>query len=385
MNSGDTLILDPPFGESTQAVEIKETLARRWIAERMAGVADLVHRYLHAQDGVDIRCPELAIFRVHAVGLASRFNKAAGCFEPCVRCYVLWAGDEKRLPAEAWIPRNIDGVPIETMECPPAQAGSCSDQRQALQSPVLGGISVGNRDCRTTGTLTGVVRRKGDPKQDPHWLCAQHVFAFGSDTAGSPVWAPPGSSIIQPGWAHATQGTRSIGVLEDYTSYKLQLVPPGAALPGSSLFNSADAALARCTLGPNQWSPDVCKFGAIRSATTVQDMYGAMKHGASSGFTLGVVDSTRTDIAVDYPAHGVGFFENQVLVRGVEFPASFSSPGDSGALVAVFEGGQVKAVGMVIGKVKLDVTKPQTWAKAGYTVVTPIETVYRKLGVEAWT
>jgi hypothetical protein len=114
-------------------------------------------------------------------------------------------------------------------------------------------------------------------------------------------------------------------------------------------------------------------------------MYGAMKHGASSGFTLGVVDSTRTDIAVDYPAHGVGFFENQVLVRGVEFPASFSSPGDSGALVAVFEGGQVKAVGMVIGKVKLDVTKPQTWAKAGYTVVTPIETVYRKLGVEAWT
>jgi hypothetical protein len=194
--------------------------------------------------------------------------------------------------------------------------GEVTAQANIAASPIRSGFSVGH-EGGTTGTIGAIVQVGGKP----HILSAAHVLAdYGLGSVGDRIFYP----------ARPDGGTVPDSAIATLTSFN-------ALLPGAGYSNAADAALARIAADRVD-DIDYAIPGAKRPLQ-VAVPYEGMRvtlTGRSAG--AGAVSTVRDLHATVEPYYsGVGFvgFKDQV-----ECP-SYTSDGDSGALVIAADTGEI--------------------------------------------
>ncbi len=171
------------------------------------------------------------------------------------------------------------------------------------------GVSVGHV-ATTAGTLGCLV----DVGGRRHLLSNNHVLANSNA-------AQNGDDVVQPGPLDGG-------------------APPGDVIANLDAFepinftgavNHIDAALAEL-VDPTQVSPDIITIGFPANPPTQLSLDQTVaKHGRTTGFTTGTVVDVSFDGYVSYKGAGTAWFENQIVIQGVDGP--FSQPGDSGSLI----------------------------------------------------
>ena len=105
-----------------------------------------------------------------------------------------------------------------------------------------------------------------------------------------------------------------------------------------------------------------------------------IKFGSETGLTQGVIAMWGTDIRSDNQdmelpnkKEKIGFF-NQIEIGSLQYHSSFFDAGDSGSLVFIKygKGPEVKCIGLAVG-----------WTSYHSCLVTPIEDVFKKIGLPA--
>jgi hypothetical protein len=194
--------------------------------------------------------------------------------------------------------------------------GEVRAQLNITASPIRSGFSVGH-DKGTVGTVGAIVRVGGRP----HILSAAHVLAdYGRGKAGDRIFYP----------ARPDGGTSPDSVIASLASFK-------ALMPGSGYPNSADAALAEILPGRlDDLDPTIPGASAtVKFAVPYEGMRVTLS-GRSAG--VGAISFVR-DVSATVESYfsGVGFvgFHDQI-----ECP-SYTSDGDSGALVVAADTGEI--------------------------------------------
>jgi hypothetical protein len=198
------------------------------------------------------------------------------------------------------IPAEVDGYKVQKIHVGEIKAlGFTGTYR-----PVPTGVSVGNRNESSSGTIGAVVTKNGYR----FMLSNNHVLARSNA-------AKVGEAIVQPGRADAYSPAQ-IGVLSAFKPITF-----------GSTYNQFDAAIAQY-------------INTSNSATTVNNYYrpstitrtpsvglAVKKVGRTTGFTRGVIAATNVTVQVGYPG-GVATFTNQIYVA-----SAFIQAGDSGSLM----------------------------------------------------
>jgi hypothetical protein len=169
--------------------------------------------------------------------------------------------------------------------------------------PVPTGVSVGNRNEASSGTIGAIVTRGGYR----YMLSNNHVLARSNA-------AQLGEAIVQPGRADAYNPTQ-IGVLSGYKPITF-----------GSTTNQFDAAVAQITTSNTAWTVN----NYYRPSTYIRTPYVGLavkKVGRTTGYTTGTIAATNVTLQVGYPG-GVATFTNQIYVA-----SSFIQAGDSGSLM----------------------------------------------------
>lgn len=269
---------------------------------------------------------------VHAVGVGRKRVGGADTEDAAVRIYVAQKLPLTLLPPDERLPSQIDGIPVDVVESPPAllmNATGCSENRKLRQRPVLGGISAAHRDV-TAGTIACICHStaKDDDPEDLFLLSNYHVFGASSGNAGDPV--------LQPAPLDG-------GVAADQIAVLHRAVP---VVPGGADRNCVDGAIARISPGV-PCSPAVCTLGDITGTAVATDGTRVRKHGRTSGYTEGMVTDESYDVVVGMDLHDssiVALFHEQLRIERVDPFAIFAMGGDSGSLVVESEA--ANAVGL---------------------------------------
>ena len=286
---------------------------------------------------------------LHALGIGRKIVKGKATSARCVRLYVAKKYAESSLPIDNRLPKEVEGVPTDVIESPPAallgarpgkrqSAGEsappsamCSAARRAKVRPLVAGISTAHFDL-TAGTL-GAFCRSLKPGDDPGWvfvLSNNHVYA---DLNRAQV----GDELRQPGPADG--GTNSgcrIAVLHRWTPIRI----------GGALANTVDAAIGKLDDGI-EYRAEVCSIGAILGLARAVENMAVCKHGRTTGYTEGLVTDESYDVLIgvdENDSSRVALFENQMRLEKAGAFAFFALRGDSGSLVV--KKGTGKAVGL---------------------------------------
>jgi hypothetical protein len=169
------------------------------------------------------------------------------------------------------LPKAIMGVPCDVLQA--EYRPHCDPQ--ASVDPLALGISIGNAQRKTTGSLGAIVRDRYTGAVAV--LSCWHVL-FGSPNAAA------GEAVVQPGPAHG--GGRKIGEL----------------LRATDLAHGLDAALAKLD---SRWVNEL--FGAAIRPSGIGDPEAGVrvvKVGAITGFTHAVFDGEDGSFLIDYSAYG---------------------------------------------------------------------------------
>jgi hypothetical protein len=330
---------------SSDLIHAKQTLSSRLLTAGFRGDVVFRGRTLAVAAAV-----ASAGRNVHAVGVGSKIVEGKATSQQCVRLYVVQKLAESLLPPRDRLPENVDGIPTDIIESPPAVASprsrrkntvasrvasgravtslvaadvaapdTCTIQRQTQQRPVVAGISAANHDV-TAGTLGYFCRstRQGD---DPTQVCVlsnNHIFANLNR-------AQVGDALYQPGPADG-------GVAGDHFADFLRCVP--LQLDGTSP-NRIDAAIGKLLSGLNA-SIEICSIGKITGIGRATENMTVRKHGRTTGYTEGTVTDELIDALVAMDTNdpkAVALFQNQFrIVPSLTFPA-IGKGGDSGSLV----------------------------------------------------
>lgn len=246
----------------------------------------------------------LRLPHVHGVFTGEKITNG----KPTGQTAIVVVVDHKQdMPPQATIPRDIDGVPTDVIEEPPAVAGSLPDN--ARYDPLLGGINVG--ECRDTGwigTLGGVVRDLASGGAMA--LSNYHIFAVDAS------WTV-GTGIVQPAVnSGGVCGPDTIGTLQ-------RAVRDG----------TVDAAVA--TITDRAALPQIAEVGEVAGPGTPAVGMAVRKRGRTTGLTYGTIAATDYTGSVSYAADGVSvLFTNQLrIVPDTAKNATFFDHGDSGSLV----------------------------------------------------
>ena len=235
------------------------------------------------------------------------------------------------------LPRALDGVPVRLRPTGkihaglPPQAkggtpgppggggggggggGESADPTGTFPRPVPIGVSIGNVESCSAGTLGARVTKGGSV----YILSNNHVLAEQNEAAN-------GSDIIQPG-RFDTSPQCSIpagGKIGDLA----QFVP--ISFSGN---NTVDAAIASTTTGNVGTATFSGGYGEPNSTTANAALNMAVqKCGRTTKCTQGTVSSVNATINVQYSG-GVARFVNQVVISGRR--GAFSKSGDSGSLI----------------------------------------------------
>ena len=127
---------------------------------------------------------------------------------------------------------------------------------------------------------------------------------------------------------------------------------------------------------PNFSTGKILKYDQLKHFRNAR----VIKYGSQTGLTQGVIAMWGTDIKSDNQdmelpnkEKKVGFF-NQIEIASLQYHSNFFDAGDSGSLVFVKQGDgpEVYCIGLAVG-----------WTSYHSCLVTPIEEVFKKLGLPA--
>jgi hypothetical protein len=265
---------------------------------------------------------ERANHNVHAVGVGKKWVAGQETPVTSVRIYVTQKLPRSLLRERDALPAQIDGIPTDIIESPPAMlmgTPQCSVDRQTRQRPVVGGISTAHVNV-TAGTLACFCRstRAGDDPDAVYVLSNNHVYADVNRAA-------LGDALLQPGPLDG-------GLPGDVIADLARFVP---LVLGGTLPNQVDAAIGR--LRPDvPFTDTVCSIGPITGTDRAVEDMAVRKHGRTTGYTEGVVTDENLDAVVGMDHNNpsiVALFHGQMrLERTSPYPA-FGLGGDSGSLV----------------------------------------------------
>jgi hypothetical protein len=206
--------------------------------------------------------------------------------------------------ANADVPAEVEGYKVKKINVGEIKAMGFT----GTYRPVSTGISVGNRNEASSGTIGAIVTRNGYR----YMLSNNHVFARSNA-------AQLGEAIVQPGRADAYAPSQ-IGVLSGYRPITF-----------GSTTNQFDAAVAQITTTNTPWTVN----NYYKPSNYVMNPYVGLavkKVGRTTGYTTGTIAATNVTVLVGYPG-GTATFVNQIYVA-----SSFIQAGDSGSLMVTNSG-----------------------------------------------
>lgn len=285
---------------------------------------------------------------VHAVGIGRKIIDEEETGEICVRVYVLQKIAESLLSPRDRIPSQIDGIPTDVIESPPAfilmkraartsrgakisaKRPRCTVDRRNRQRPLVAGISVAHYEI-TAGTLGYFCRstRHGDDPGKVYVLSNNHVFADVNR-------AQAGDDLYQPGPADGGTASDHFADLHRYVEIHL-----GGATP-----NRVDCAIGEIRSGV-EYKQEICSIGAVTGTAQAIEQMLVRKHGRTTGYTEGKVtdDSYDALVGMDHSdPNVVALFENQMRIERIPPYHAIGLGGDSGSLVVKKD--ERKAVGL---------------------------------------
>lgn len=306
------------------ALEAKLELSRRRFREAPRRIWTLARRVSDAIDRAEDN--------LHAIGIGFKLVDGRPTRTLSVRLYVTRKLPRSWLSTRATLPAEIDGVPTDIVEAPPAFLAAaaipprCSIQRTREQRPVLPGISASNAAVNA-GTISMICR-----SQRP--ADAGKLFVLGNNhTLADLGAAKKGSAIIQPSPADGGVAADRIAKLSRFVAIDES---PKAT-------NQVDAALAELVTGI-PCETGICSIGIPQGTTA--PTFGAVvqKHGRTTGLTRGVIDDPSVDAVIPLsrndPTRTARFVQQIRIVPAVGM-SLFAQPGDSGALVTTRKGNRV--------------------------------------------
>jgi hypothetical protein len=251
-----------------------------------------------------------------------------------------------QVSADMLVPQSLDGVPTDV-----EATGEIYGQAfRARRRPAPGGVSIGNCNRVSAGTLGCLVTRNNQL----FCLSNNHVMALSNAS-------PLNTGISQPG--RLDGGACSADIIARLT----QFVPISFAAGANNL---VDAAIART-------SPNLVDRRTIRAGGALQRLRSphvnpvlnsrVQKSGRTTQYRRGQIDLINTTVNVTFDGIGVARFIRQFRVRGVG--SIFSDRGDSGSLVTTYPTNQ--PVGLLFAGS----------AASNTTFCNPISTVLTSFGV----
>jgi hypothetical protein len=224
--------------------------------------------------------------------------------------------------------------------------GSPVDPTARFDRPVPIGVSTGHPDI-TAGTIGC---RVIDGAGNVYALSNNHVYAKQN-------LASIGDNVLQPGsYDGGTDTADAIGTLADFEPIIFGGTP-----------NTIDAAIASSTTSLLGNATPSDGYGTPKSTPVAEPKVGmtVMKYGRTTGQTKARIWGINATVNVGYGS-GVALFVEQILISG----GSFSAGGDSGSLIVVGKGKDVrKPVGLLFA------------GSSSITVANPIDLVLTRFGV----
>jgi hypothetical protein len=274
---------------------------------------------------------------VHAIGVGKMRVDGKAVGELCIRFYVAQKLPLDLIPAGAALPRQLDGIPTDVIESPPAlvaaaKAAACTTNRQARQRPIVGGISVAHVAV-TAGTI-GYFCRSTDDADDPDArfvLSNNHILAKVNK-------GRRGDAVVQPGPIDGGTSADRVASLTRFQRISLS----------ATARNRVDAAIARIDDGV-QFQAAICSIGKVAGTAVAAEEMRVQKHGRTTGYREGEM----TDISLNTTVGGLdpanpstlARFIDQVRIDRINPYPDFALQGDSGALVVTTDA-KPKAVGL---------------------------------------
>ena len=251
-------------------------------------------------------------------------------------------GDDLLGPGDR-LPESVDGLPTDIEEVGTFRRFQTSNPR-ALLRPAPPGCSVGFEDTDAMAGTFGALVKRGARR---FILSNNHVLAAENRL-------PVGAPTFQPGFLDAgvPPSNGRVGALSAFVRLHADQ---------SNLVDCAISEVSDPTLVTNS----ILKIGVPKGAATAQNNMVVHKFGRTTGYRVGLVDTTVMDVLVDYDM-GTLAFEDQIIVRGLNGVA-FSDEGDSGALVVERNTG--RAVGLIFA------------GSASHTIANHIGLVFQALNV----
>ena len=224
----------------------------------------------------------------------------------CIRFHVENKRPELEIPASELLPKEVAGIPTDVFA---ARYSLHATPREFIE-PLQPGVSVGNLDRSSSGTLGGFATDSATQMRGiiSNW----HVFCGGHN-------AKVGDTICQPSPFHAgSQLARRIGTLERW----------------SDLAIGYDAALAlldpATSINEKVFEIDADIVGIEKPRIGMR----LIKCGAVSGVTSAIIDGIDGAYPVDYTGLGDErrWMDGFRLIRLEDGPDEISLRGDSGSL-----------------------------------------------------
>jgi hypothetical protein len=320
------------------------------LSEPMPGGLDRSNPEVQAAMAAQHRHNRHLLALPEVLGTATGVNEAG---KPSIKVFI------KRNVSPGLIPGSLDGIPVaievtgEIFAMNLVTKAAKYDPRQRFTRPVPIGVSTGNEDECSAGTIAARVK---DAQGNLFALSNNHVYALGNE-------APTSSRVLQPGRYDtfcSLNADDAIGVLADF-----------ATIDFTGADNTIDAAIASVNLLPDG-SPMLDNrtpangYGRPKSANREAKLHQAVqKYGRTTSKTNGKVTGINATIQVSYPT-GTATFVNQIVVKSTK---PFIEPGDSGSLLVTRSG--KKPVGLLFAG---DST-------GTYAIANPINEVLARFGV----
>jgi hypothetical protein len=282
------------------------------------------------------------------VGIGERITDGRLTGETALKLYVRRKLPKRQLTAIHRLPTAYRGLPIDVEEIGQIRPLLDTADPRAIRTPAQPGCSVGfeypGNQQFMAGTIGALVR---DSAKDLCILSNSHVLAFEGKL-------PLGSPIYQCGLLDLPTGAqpRQIASLSQFAPLNVPNL-------------RVDAAIAKLT-SPGLAVPEILGIGKPKGTATAQANMSVHKMGRTTGYSVGLVMNTDTNITVDYDTGSYTFFD-QIIISSQD-GSVFCDTGDSGALVVDRASGN--AVGLLCA------------ASATHGIVNHIEFVMSALNVK---
>ncbi len=314
--------------QTEELIAAKEKLEQRLIFNTM-------EQSLSAESDTDLH----GFKNIVGVGISEKVTHGHQTGKLCVTVYVAAKVKKDEIEAEALVPEEIDGTPVDVVEIGELHALPFKGRYR----PAPGGVSVGHYKI-TAGTLGCLVRRANAL----YILSNNHVLADSNK-------AKIGDPILQPG---PIDGGK---VPADVIAKLSQFVPIKFGGPT----NKVDCAISQAS--PRLVTPLNKCFGRISTTPLPCRLNQIVKKcGRTTQFTRGRITDCNATVKVGYGASGVALFQNQIIAVSLT-SQPFSAGGDSGSLIVSDVGN--RPVGLLFA------------GSATHTIANPIGDVLKALNV----